>query len=84
MYLDNYNNLLTTGIYSNKGTKDDQILDLVGATQNLADDSNISSDKSNTSNMESNKGGTYYIKDLPYWILEESKGGVVNKTKDGK
>ena len=56
MDLYNYNNLLTSGRWSKKYPKDDQILAQLGMAQNLADDSNKSSEKSNTSNMDSTKG----------------------------
>ena len=52
MYLKKYNTLLTLGRWSNKDPKDDQILALVGVAQNIADDSNKSTEKSNTSNRE--------------------------------
>ena len=84
MSLKNYNNLLTSGRWSNKYPKDYQILVLVGVAQNLSDDSKKSSDKSNTSNMKSTKVEPAYIRDLPPWILEAPKGGVINKTRDGK
>ena len=83
MNLNNYNNLLTSGRWSNKYTNDAHILALVGVVQKLVDESNRSSEKSNTSNRYTNKGGPYYIRGLPPWIMEEKKGGVVNKTKDG-
>ena len=47
MALKKYNNLLTPGMWTNKYPKDDHILALVGVPQNLADDSNKSSDKYN-------------------------------------
>ena len=50
MELNKYNNLLTSGRCTNKDTKEDQILDLVGVGKKLADDSNKSSEKSNRSN----------------------------------
>ena len=81
MALKKYNNLLTSGRWSTKNTKDDQILALVGVAQNLSDDSKKASEKSN---RESTKGEPAYIKDLPPCILEYSKGGVRNKTNDGK
>ena len=84
MALNNYNNLLTSGIWSNNTLKDAQILYLVGVAQKLEDDSNKSYDKSNTSNMYSTKGEPAYIMDLPRCILEDPKGAVVNKTKDAK
>ena len=84
MALNNYNNLLTSGIWSINNIKDAQILSLVGVAQNLEDDSNKSYDKSNTSNIYSTKGEPAYIMDLPHCILEDPTGVVVNKTKDGK
>ena len=55
MALKKYNNLLTSGRWSNKDPKDTQILALVGVAQNLADDSKKSSDKSNTSERDTTK-----------------------------
>ena len=66
MSLKKYNNLLTSWMWSNKDTKDDQVLSLVGFSQNLADDSKKLSDKSNTYNRDSTKGDTAYIRDIPY------------------
>ena len=83
MDLEDYNNLLTYGMWSNKDPKDDQILALVIVVQKLVDDSNKSSDNSNTSNRESTKGEQSYITDLPPCMLEYPKGWLVNKTKDG-
>ena len=40
MELNNYNNLLTSGRWSNKDPKDSQILDLLVVAQKLADYSN--------------------------------------------
>ena len=71
-------------MWSNKDTKYDQILFLVGVDQNLADDSKKSSEKSNSSNRDSTKVEPAYIRYLPPWILEEPKVGVGNKIKDGK
>ena len=51
MSLIKYNKLLTSVKWSNKDPKDAQILALVVVAQNIADDSNISSEKSTTSNM---------------------------------
>ena len=82
MALKTYIYLLTSGRRYNKETKDSHILDLVGVTQKLSDDSKKSSEKFNTSNRESNKVDPDYIRDLPTWTLEEPKGGVENKTKD--
>ena len=62
MVLNNYNNLLASGVWSNKYPEDDQILALVGVAQTLAYDSNKLSNKSN---RESTKGGSAYIRDLP-------------------
>ena len=84
MYLKKYNNLPTSGRCSNKDPMDAPILSLVWVAQNLVDDSNKSYDKSNTPNIESTKGEPYYTRDLPPWILEYPKGGMGNKTKDGK
>ena len=56
MSLKKYNNLLTLGRWSVKDTKDSQILYLLGVAQKLADDSNKSSERSNTSNRDATKG----------------------------
>ena len=69
----NYNNLFTSGSWSNKDPKDDHILDLVGVAQNIADNSKKESEKSN---RNWTKREPDYIRDLPTWILEEPKGGV--------
>ena len=71
--LKKYNNLLKSGRWYNKDPKDSQIPYLVVVSQKIADDSNKSSEKSNTSNRESTKGDPAYIKDLPPWITEEQK-----------
>ena len=47
--------------------------------QKQEDDSKKSSEKSNTSNRETIKVDPAYIRDLPPWILEEPKYGVVKK-----
>ena len=47
-----YNKLLTSGRWSNKDPKYAHILALFVVAQNLADDSNKSSEKFNTSNRE--------------------------------
>ena len=82
--LKKYNNLLTLGRWSNKDPKDDQILALVGVAQKIADEYKKPPEKSNTPNRESTKGELAYIRDLPPWMPEDPKGGVGNKTKDGK
>ena len=56
MDLKKYNNLLTSGRWSKKDTKDDQILALVVVDQNLSDYYKKSYEKSNTSNRDSSKG----------------------------
>ena len=84
MALKNYNNLLASGSFYSKDTKDDQILSIVGLCQNLVYDSNKLSDKSNTSNSYSTKVDPAYIRYLPPWMLEEPKCVVGNKNKDGK
>ena len=84
MYPKKYYSLLTTWRCYNEYPKDYHILALVGVSPKLADYSKKSSDKSITSNRESNNGDQSYIWDLPPWILEEKKGGVGNKTKYGK
>ena len=84
MALKKYNNLLNYGSWSNNYPKDANILSVVGVAQKLADNSKKSSERSNTSNSESTKGEPTYIRELPTWILEDPKGGVVNKTKDRK
>ena len=45
--------------------------------QNLADDSNISSEKLN---RESTRGDQSYIMDITPWILEDTKGGAEKKS----
>ena len=55
MALKKYNNLLTSGRWSTKDPNDDQILSIVGVSQNLSDDSKKSSEKSNTSNRDTTK-----------------------------
>ena len=70
MDLKKYNNLLTSGRWSTNDTNDDKILALLGVAQNIAYDSNKSTDKSNTSNMDTTKGESDYTKDLPPWIPE--------------
>ena len=52
MALKKYNNLLTSGRWSNKDPKDYHILYLVGVDQKLADDSKKSSDQSKTPNKD--------------------------------
>ena len=52
--------------------------------KNIADDPKKLSDKSNTSNKETTKGGTFYIRYPPPSMLEEPKVRVGNKIKDGK
>ena len=47
--------------------------------QKISDDSKKSSEKSNTSNIDTTKGEPAYIRDLPTWILEEPKGVVGKK-----
>ena len=76
MSLKKYNNLLNSGRWSNKDPKYVQILSVVLVDQNLSDNSNKSSYKSNTSNRESTKVDLDYIRDLLPWILEEPNGGV--------
>ena len=51
--LKKYNNLLTSGMWSNKDPKGSQILSLVVVSQKIADESKESSDSSNISNRES-------------------------------
>ena len=53
MVLKKYNNVLTSGRWFNKYPKDSKILDLFVVAQKLADDSKVSSEKSN---RESKKG----------------------------
>ena len=74
--LKKYNNLLNSRRCSNKDPKYVQILSVVLVDQNLSDNSNKSSYKSNTSNRESTKVDLDYIRDLLPWILEEPNGGV--------
>ena len=56
MALNSYNKPLTSGRWSTKDPKDDQILALLGVSQNIAYDSKKSSEKSNTPNRETTKG----------------------------
>ena len=84
MSLKKYNKFITSGKWSNKYPKDTQILALVGVAQKIVDNYKKSSDTSNTSNMGLTKEDPAYVKDLPPWITEHPKGGVVNKTKYGK
>ena len=81
MALNKYNNLLTSGIWSTKYPKDDNIMALVGVDWKLADDSKKSYDKSN---RYPTKGEPAYIRDLPPCMLEHTKVGVGKKTKYGK
>ena len=78
-----YNKLLTSGRWSNKDPKDAHILALFVVAQNIADDSNKASDKSNTSNRESPKGELEYTRDLPPWMPEETKCGVKKQGRKG-
>ena len=80
MALKKNNNLLKLGRLSTKDHKDYHILYLVGVAQKVADESKKPYDKSNT---YPTNGEPAYIRDLPPWILEETKGGAVNKTKYG-
>ena len=54
--LKKYNKLLNSRRCYTKDPKDTQILALVEVTPNIADDSNKSYEKSNTSNKETTKG----------------------------
>ena len=63
MDLNKFNNLLTSGSWPNKDSKDAQILE--GVAQILAYDSKKSSEKPKKSNRESTKGEPAYIRDLP-------------------
>ena len=74
--LNKYNNLLTSGRWSKKDPKYDQILYLVGVAQKLADNSKKSSDKSNTSNRESTKVELSYIRDLEFWKIQNLDWGI--------
>ena len=71
MSLKNYNNLLISGRCFIKDPKYAQILTLVRVVQKLADDSNKSSEKSNTSNRETTKVELSYIRYLLPWMLED-------------
>ena len=84
MSLKKYKKILTSGRWSTKDPKYDQILALLGVYQKLVDESKKSSEISNTSNRDTTKGYTAYIRDLPPWILEDLKDGVGNKNKDVK
>ena len=55
MDLKKSNNLLTSRRCTNKDIKDDQILDLLWATEKLSDESNNASEKYNISNREYTK-----------------------------
>ena len=77
--LKKYNNQITSGRWSTKYPKDAQTLALVWVDQKISDDSKKSSEKSNTSNIDTTKGEPAYIRDLPTWILEEPKGVVGKK-----
>ena len=76
MALKKYNNLLTSGRWSNKDPNDANILALVGVDQKLANDFKKPSE--NTS-KESTKGEPAYIRYLSPWMIEEPKGGVGHK-----
>ena len=65
MDLKKFNNLLTSGKLYSKDLNDDHILALVGVAQKMADDSNKSSEKSNTSKRDTTKVDTTYIRDIP-------------------
>ena len=84
MSLEKHNKLITSGRWYKKDNKDNNILALLGVDQKVADDSNKRSEKSNTSIREYTKVDPAYTMDLPPRIPEKTKGGVVNKTKDGK
>ena len=62
MYPKKYNNLLTSGMWSNKDPKNVQILAIAGVDQNLADDSKKSSEKPN---REPTRGDPAYTRELP-------------------
>ena len=81
MALKKYNNILTWGRWSNKDTKDAQILALVGVAHKLANDSKITSEDPS---RESTKVEPTYIRDIPTWVLEEPKVGVVHKFNNDK
>ena len=76
MALKKNNNLLKLGRFSTKDHKDYHILYIVGVAQKVADESNKPYDKSNT--YPTNRYPAD-IRDLPPWILEEPKYGVVKK-----
>ena len=71
--LENYKNILTSGRWSNKDTKDAQIITLVGVYQKPFKNSKKLSEKSS---REYTKGDSSYMRDIPHWMLEEPKGGV--------
>ena len=82
MFLKKYNNFLNYGRWSNKDTKFYLILDLVGVSQQLVDDSNKPSDKSN---RDPTKVQPAYIRYLPLWMLKDPKEGFgKKKNKNGK
>ena len=62
MDLKKYNNLLASGIWSNKDSKDAHIIALVGVAQSIAYESKKSSDKYHIYNRESTKGDPSYIR----------------------
>ena len=77
--LKKYNNLLISGRWYNKFTKDAQILALFGVSQNLVYYSKKAYDKPT---RETTKGDPAYIRDFQPWMTEDPKGGVGKKTKD--
>ena len=79
MALKKYNSLLTSRRCSTKDPKDAQTLALVLVEQKIADNSNKSCEKYNTSNRYTTKGEPAYIRGPPPWILEEPKVGVGTK-----
>ena len=81
MDLKKYNNLLTSGRWYNKDPQYDHIMALFVVAQNITDESNGSSDKSN---RESKKLKQAYIRYLLPWMLEYPKGRVVKITTDRK
>ena len=82
--LKKYNNLLTSGRWSKIDNNNYHILDFIGLAQKVTDNSDKSPEKSNAYNRDPTMGEPAYTRDLPPLIMEDPKGGVGNKTKDGK
>ena len=81
MSLNNYTNILASGIWSNKYPHGSHILALVVVAQKLSNDSKKPSE--NTI-RDSTKGYKPCIRYLQPWLLEEPKLGVGHKLSDEK